>query len=567
MGTDRGTLDLATEGPAPRLVSLRGHALLADRLLNKDAAFVEDERAAFGLRGLLPPRVMSIDEQVQLELEHVRRKGDDLERYIGLAALQDRNETLFHRLLGDHLVELMPIVYTPTVGRACQEFSHILRRPRGVWLTPDDADRIPQLLRNAAAGDVRLIVVTDNERILGLGDQGAGGMGIPVGKLAIYSAAAGIHPASTLPVSLDVGTDDAGLLADPLYLGHRAHRLRGAEYERFIERFVDAVVRTFPRAIVQWEDFKGPNALEILGRFRHRLPSFNDDIQGTGATVLAGVLAASRALELPVERMRFMVVGAGAAGIGIARMLRQALDTAGGQTAKALVMVDRDGVVHRGRDLSREKAECAVDPALLPPALIAAGDRAELAEIVEAWRPHVLIGTTAVQGRFDESTIRALARVTPCPVVMALSNPISACEVLPADVMAWSDGRALIATGSPFDPVTVNGTSRMVGQGNNAFIFPGLGLGAIVAEAREVTDGMLMVAARALAEAVSSDRLRAGALYPPIDDLPALASSIAMAVVREARDAGFGRSLRDEDISDAIDAASWRPAYARYAPG
>ncbi|MGZ8562360.1 MAG: oxaloacetate-decarboxylating malate dehydrogenase, partial [Candidatus Limnocylindria bacterium] len=442
-------------------VRLRGPALLADRLLNKDAAFDDEERDAFGLRGLLPSRVLTIDEQVRLELEHVRRKADDLERYIGLAALQDRNETLFYRLLHDHLVELMPIVYTPTVGRACQEFSHILRRPRGVWLTPADADRMPQLMRNAALGEVRLIVVTDNERILGLGDQGAGGMGIPVGKLAIYSAAGGIHPASTLPVSLDVGTDNAGLLADPLYLGHRAQRMRGADYERFVERFVEAVQSTFPHAVVQWEDFKGGNALQILGRYRHRLASFNDDIQGTGATVLGGVLAASGLLALPVDQLRFMVVGAGAAGIGIGRMLHHALTEAGGRTREALVMVDREGIIHNTRVLTPEKAEFAVDPGLLPAALVAAGPQAELADVVEAWRPHVLIGTTAVQGRFDEATIRAMARVTPRPVVMALSNPTTACEVLPADVMAWSEGRAILATGSPFEPVLVNGARRL----------------------------------------------------------------------------------------------------------
>jgi malic enzyme len=425
---------------------------------------------------------------------------------------------------------------------------------------------MPQVMRNAAPADVRLIVVTDNERILGLGDQGAGGMGIPIGKLAIYSAAAGIHPASTLPVSLDVGTDNAGLLADPLYLGHRANRMRGAEYDRFVERFVEAVLSTFPRAVLQWEDFKGHIALETLGRYRHRLASFNDDIQGTGATVLGGVLAASRLLALPVDRLRFMVVGAGAAGIGIGRMLSQALTEAGGRTREALVMVDREGIIHSARVLSSEKAEFAVDPALLPAELVAAGPHAELADVVEAWRPHILIGTTAVQGRFDEATIRAMARVTPRPVVMALSNPITACEVLPTDVMAWSEGRALMATGSPFESVMVDGTRRLVGQGNNAFIFPGLGLGAIVAEAREVTDGMLLAGARTLADAVTPDRLRAGALYPPIDDLPALARTIAAAVVREARDSGFGRYLPDDEIPAAVTMASWRPEYERWTP-
>jgi malic enzyme len=556
---DRGTTErdgrASDAGP-------RGPARLADRFLNKDAAFDEAERDALGLRGLLPARVVTIEQQVQLELEHVRRKADDLERYIGLAGLQDRNETLFHRLLRDHLAELMPIVYTPTVGRACQEFSHILRRPRGVWLTPADDGRMPQLLRNAAADDVRLIVVTDNERILGLGDQGAGGMGIPIGKLAIYSAAGGVHPASTLPVSLDVGTDDPRLLNDPLYLGYPARRLRGAEYEGFVEQFVEAVLRTFPRALVQWEDFKGQNALRILARYRHRVASFNDDVQGTGATVLAGVLAASRALELPLESMRFMIVGAGAAGIGIGRMLRHAFVASGVRTPEALVMVDREGVIHDRRELTPEKAEFAVDPASLPSELLAAGPRAALADIIEAWRPHVLIGTTAVQGRFDEPTIRAMASVTPMPVIMALSNPITACEVVPADVMAWSGGRAIVATGSPFEPVVVDGVPRLVGQGNNAFIFPGLGLGAIVAEAREVTDGMLFAAARTLADAVTVDHLRAGALYPPIEYLPALARSIAVAVVGEARDSGFGRHMPDDEIGDAVDATIWEPAYA-----
>ena len=550
----------------PLVVGLCGPALLADRLLNKDTAFSEAERDAFGLRGLLPPRVLSIEQQVRLELEHVRRKSDDLERYIGLAALQDRNETLFHRLLRDNLEELMPVVYTPTVGRACQEFSHIFRRPRGLWLTPPDLDRLPRLLRDVAPSEVRLVVVTDNERILGLGDQGAGGMGIPVGKLAIYSAAAGIHPASTLPVSLDVGTDHPGLLADPLYVGHRAPRLRGASYEELVERFVEAVMAVFPRALLQWEDFKGPNALRLLARYRHRLASFNDDIQGTGATVLAGVLAASRLLDLPVGRLRFLVVGAGAAGIGIARMLGHALAAAGTAPKDAIAMIDREGLIHTGRALSVEKAEFALDPAALPAELIAAGGRVELAAAIDAWRPHVLIGTTAVEGRFDEPTIRALANVTQRPVVMALSNPITASEVTPADVFAWSEGRAVVATGSPFAPVLVGGRRRLVGQGNNAFVFPGLGLGAMVAEAREVTDGMLLAAASALAASVSADRLAAGVIYPPIAELPALARSIAGAVVREARDSGFGRFLPDDQVAVVVDAAMWDPVYVPYRP-
>jgi malic enzyme len=550
-----------------REVNLHGSALLADRLLNKDTAFTEEERDAFGLRGQLPPRVMSLAEQESLELEHIRRKSDDLERYIGLAALQDRNETLFYRLLRDNLEELMPIVYTPTVGQACQEFSHILRRPRGLWLTPADIDRLPRLLRAAADRDVRLVVVTDNERILGLGDQGAGGMGIPVGKLAIYCAAAGLHPSSTLPISLDVGTDNQRLLDDRLYLGHRAPRLREAAYDSFLEAFIEAMIEVFPRAILQWEDFKGANAHRLLARYRHRLPSFNDDIQGTGATVLAGVLAAARLIKVPISAFRFLVVGAGAAGIGIGRLLAHALGEAGVDPRSAIAMVDQQGLIHAGRQLTNEKAEFAVDPARVPAELLAAGGRVELAAVIGSWRPHVLIGTTAVGERFDEPALRTLAGVTERPVVMALSNPISVCEVTPANALAWTGGRAIVATGSPFQPVLVNGLPRPVGQGNNAFIFPGLGLGAIVAEAREVTDGMLIAAAHALAAAVSSERLAAGVVYPPISELPKLAYAIGCAVVREARDSGYGRFIADDQVEPAVAALRWDPEYPPYRPG
>ena len=553
-----------SEPAEPIVVTQRGQQLLADRLLNKDSAFTDAERDTLGLRGLLPSQVLSIEEQMRLELEHVRRKTDDLERYIGLAALQDRNETLFYRLLRDNLEEFMPIVYTPTVGRACQEFSHIFRRPRGLWLTPDDVDRMPQLLRDSVAGEVRLVVVTDNERILGLGDQGAGGMGIPIGKLAIYTAAGGLHPSSTLPISLDVGTDNQALLDDPLYVGYRAPRLRGPAYDAFIDRFVSALSAAHPRAVLQWEDFKGANALQLLARYRERLPSFNDDIQGTAATVLAGLSAATRLLGVPIGALRFLIVGAGAAGIGIGRLLAHSLAQTGTDPRAVMALVDREGLIHAGRPLSDEKAEFAIDPAMVPRAVLDAGSQVALAEVVASWRPDVLIGTTAVQGRFDEDTIRALGGIAHRPIVMALSNPITACEVTPAEVFAWTDGRAIVATGSPFDPVVVAGRTRPVGQGNNAFIFPGLGLGAVVAEARTVTDGMLVVAAEALAASVSADRLADGVLYPSIADLPRLAQRIACAVVREARDSGQGRAIPDEAVEAAVQAATWLPAYASY---
>ena len=563
-------------------VPFRGAELLESPLLNKDTGFDEGERDVFGLRGLLPPRTSSIEEQVSLELEHIRRKGDDLERYIGLAALQDRNETLFYRVVLENLEEFMPIVYTPTVGRACQTFSHIMRRPRGLWITPADIDRIPDLLRNArpdstgagsAVEEVRLIVATDNERILGLGDQGAGGMGIPVGKLALYTAGAGIYPSHTLPVSLDVGTDNEDLLADPFYIGYRRPRLRGAEYDDFIEAFVSATLDVCPRAVLQWEDFKQHNAIRILDRYRHRITSFNDDIQGTGAVVLAGILAAVRALGRPLAEQRFVFLGAGAAGIGIARTVRAAMSAqgAGGPPlTRASVTAATKGRVFAARDqLDDDKREFALGPdelAFYGMGSLNPGDRRDLDAVVAAVKPTILIGTSGVPGAFTESAIREMAAHTERPVVFPLSNPTAKTEAVPADIMAWTGGRALIATGSPFEPVTVNGESRIIGQANNVFIFPGMGLGAIVAEAREITDEMFLLTAGTLAEMVSPERLAAGALYPAVSELRDVSRQIAAKVVCQSRDCGVGRLYRDEEVFDAVDSAIWFPAYLPYRP-
>jgi len=563
-------------------VPFHGAELLERPLLNKDTGFDDGERDIFGLRGLLPPRISTIEEQVSLELEHIRRKSDDLEQYIGLAALHDRNETLFYRVLLENLEEFMPIVYTPTVGRACQTFSHIMRRPRGLWITPADIDRIPDLLRNgrpdstgagAAADDIRLIVATDNERILGLGDQGAGGMGIPVGKLALYTGGAGIFPAHTLPVSLDVGTDNEELLADPLYIGYRQRRLRGAAYDDFIEAFVSAILDVCPRAVLQWEDFKQHNAIRILDRYRHRITSFNDDIQGTGAVILAGILAATRVLGRPLGKQRFVFLGAGAAGIGIARTVRAAMIAQGvdGVTVKrAIVAADTRGLVFAARDeLDDDKREFALGPDELAHYGLGGlnpGDRRDLQAIVAAVKPTMLIGTSGVSGAFTEAAIREMAAHAERPVVFPLSNPTAKTEALPADIMAWTGGRALIATGSPFDPVVANGVSHVIGQANNVFIFPGVGLGAIVAEAREITDEMFLLAAETLAGMVSPERLAAGALYPAVSELREVSRQIAGKVVCQSRDCGVGRLYRDEEVLDAVDSAIWFPAYLPYRP-
>jgi malic enzyme len=554
----------------PAEIELRGTALLGARLFTKDLAFREDEREAFGLRGLLPDQVLTIDEQVQLEWEHVQRKDEALEQYIGLAALQDRNATLFYRLLADHLEDLMPIVYTPTVGQACQQFSHIIRRTRGIWITPADIDRIPQVLRNSPSPDVRLIVVTDNERILGLGDQGAGGMGIPIGKLALYSATSGLHPSLTLPVSLDVGTDNRQLLSDPLYLGYRARRLRGNAYQELVEAFVNGVQQVWPGCIIQWEDFKGPNALRILDHFRDRAPSFNDDVQGTAAVTLAGLYSAARTLGRSLTDLRFVLTGAGAAGIGIARLLHRALAEEGVSREQAdsmIVALDSKGLVHAGRtDLDEFKREVAVPEEMVHRLglTLEGDDHRRLTEVIRALRPDVLIGTTARSGSFDEAVIRAMTEGVQRPVIFAMSNPSSQVEALPPDILAWSEGRAIIATGSPFAPVTCEGQVRTIGQANNVFIFPGMGLASVVAEVRTITESMFLVAARALASQVSDDRLAVGALYPPVEALAEISRAVALAVAQEAVSSGVAGISPRTDLAAAIDEAMWQPDYVPY---
>jgi malic enzyme len=557
---------------APRgslTVRHRGPELIGQPRFNKGTAFTDEERDALSLRGLLPARVTTIEEQVALELEHVRRKTDDLERFIGLAALQDRNETLFYRVLTENLEEFLPIVYTPTVGRACQEFSHIFRRPRGVWITPEDVGRMDEILGTAAADDVRLIVVTDNERILGLGDQGAGGMAIPVGKLALYTAAAGIYPSWTLPVSLDVGTDRAELLNDPLYLGFRAPRLRGAAYDEVVEAFVESVRRVFPAAVVQWEDFKQHIALRILHRYRNRLPSFNDDVQGTGGVVLGGLLAARREAGLAGDR--FLFLGAGAAATGIAGLLRRHLGAdalvsrADGPT---IALMDSGGLVHLDRtELAEDKRPFAVDQGWFIEAGLSPQELTDPVAVARALRPSVLIGTTGSRGAFSEALVRVVARHARIPIILPLSNPGDRAEAQPRDILEWTDGRALVATGGPSGDVEVRGARRTIGQANNVFVFPGVGLAAIVAQAREVTDDAFLVAARELATLVSAERVASGAIYPPVGDLRRIARTIAVAVVRHLRDSGYGRQYRDEEIEPVVDGAMWWPEYRPLVPG
>ena len=549
-------------------VSLRGQALLSHPMYNKGSSFSEAERRALGLEGLLPPLVSSEDVQCQRAYGNIARKTDPLEQYIGLASLQDRNETLFYRVMLDHLVEFAPIVYTPTVGRACQQYSQIFRRGRGMWITPAHRGSIAEVLANAPWQDVRLIVVTDNERILGLGDQGAGGMGIPIGKLVLYSVAAGIHPSRCLPISLDVGTDNKELLADPLYLGWRERRLRGPEYHALVEEFVQAVKTRFPKALLQWEDFKKQNAFELLDRYRERILSFNDDIQGTAAVALAGVVAATRLSGVPMRDQRVVILGAGAAGIGIARQLRDALGRAGLAGAElkgAIALLDSSGLLVEGRaDPEAYKLEFAWPRELAAKLPIDPSQYGDLAKVVDALKPTVLLGTSGQPGVFDENVVTTMARHTARPVIFPFSNPTSQSEAKPVDLVRWTDGRAIVATGSPFDPVEHGGRKIKIGQGNNVYIFPGVGLGTLAAGARRVTDSMFTVASEVLASMVEEADLQSGSLFPSLGKLREVSRRIGIAVAREAGAQGVADPLDEKQATERIDRWIWYPRYPRY---
>ncbi|MCP4250236.1 MAG: NAD-dependent malic enzyme [bacterium] len=547
----------------------RGVWILKNPATNKGLAFTKQERAMFGLEGLLPAHVTTIEDQVKLEIEHLRAKPDDLEKYIGLASLQDRNEVLFYRVLVEHVAEFMPVVYTPTVGKACQQYSHIFRTARGIWLTPDNVDRIPEVLGNAPYRDIRLIVATDNERILGLGDQGAGGMGIPIGKLALYVAGAGIHPSHVLPISLDVGTDNAGLLDDPLYLGYRHRRLRGREYDDFIEAFVQGVQQVFPRAVLQWEDFHKDRAFTVLERYRRRLPCFNDDIQGTAAVTAAAVLAGLRITGQPLSEQRIVYLGAGAACTGIARLLATLMKAQGASddaVREAHLMFDSKGLIREGRNIREaHKREFAVTDAAAARYGIDSDDPSP-EQVVAKVKPTVLVGATASPGTFTKSLIEQMAANVDRPIILPLSNPTHKAECSAAEAIAWTDGRALVATGSPFADVEHQGRRHVIGQANNVFIFPGVGLGAIISEVQQITREMFAAAAETLAESVSEDRLACGALLPHQDDLRAVSAKIAVAVVRYASRNNLGRHIPDFEVDQVVAESMWYPDYVAVSP-
>ena len=513
---------------------LRGWDLYREPLLNKGSAFTPAERWALGLDAILPGSAKTIEDQARRIYGILKSRSEPIDQYVELVELQNRNEHLFYRVLRDHLVELLPILYTPTVGLAAQRYSEIFRRSRGIWINPGHRGRILEVLRGAARHDVRLIVATDNESILGIGDQGAGGVAISIGKLSLYCAAAGLHPALTLPISLDFGTENPLLLESPDYLGWRQRRLRGDDYFGLLDEFVAAVKVVFPNVLLQWEDLRNETALTVLDRYSGSLPSFNDDIEGTGAVTAAGVIGASRISGVPLRDQRFVVFGAGAAGLGIARQLRGLLVEEGvpaDEIARRIATLDSRGlIIEGGPTASGYKQELALRRGDAEALGLKGG--AQLPEVVERFQPHVLIGTSGVAGAFDEQVVAGMLRAHARPMILPLSNPTSLAEGRPADIIRWSDGRALVATGSPFEPVQHNGRTHVIGQANNVFMFPGLGLGALAARSPRVTAAMLRAAVRALAESVTPEELADGRIYPAIERLPAVARTVAQAVAQ-----------------------------------
>ena len=548
-------------------VSITGRALLDDPVLNKGSAFPEDERREFGLLGLLPPHVSTVDEQLARTYENYGRKSNDIERYIFLLSLQDRNETLFYRLVQEHIAEMVPVIYTPVVGAACEQFSHIYRKPRGIYISYPDRDHIADILRNAPNRSVQAIVVTDGERILGLGDLGIGGMGIPVGKLSLYSVCAGIDPGKTLPILLDAGTDNESLLSDPLYLGWRHRRVRGQDYDDFIEAFVQSVILVFPNALLQWEDFAKNNALRLLEHYQDRLCTFNDDIQGTGAVTLAGLLAATAVAGSSIGQQRILVVGAGSAATGICDQL-VAMETEGisqDDARRNISLMDTEGLVHSGRSqLSGFKQKYAQPLESISSWHTAGAEAGGLLEAVRNIRPTVLVGTSAQPGVFTRQVVETMAAQVERPIIFPLSNPTSKSEAVPSDLIAWTGGRALIATGSPFDPVRYGDRVIDIGQCNNVFIFPGVALGVIASGARRVTNGMFVAAARALGQLSPALHDPSASLYPTLGSVRELSQTVAFAVGSEAQRIGLTQPTSTEELERRIEESMWSPRYLRY---
>ncbi len=548
-------------------VTRSGPDLLRYPLYNKGTSFTAEERQRLGIEGALPSRHNDIETQAERIYQSIFFNQDPIGRSIGLAALQDRNETLYYKVLSKHLGATMPIVYTPTVGKASQYYSRVYRRARGIFITPDHKGRIETVLRSSAPfSGVKLMVVTDNEAILGIGDQGAGGMAISIGKLALYCVGAGIHPARTLPVSLDVGTNNQELLDDPLYLGWRQKRIKGDEYLELVDEFVAAASKVFPGVVIQWEDFKKDNALMILDRFRGALPSFNDDIQGTGAVASACIQAGCRIAATNFVDSRIVIYGAGAAGLGIMRQLREQLSSAGlsgDALTRAIMVMDSRGILSDDREsLDDYKQEMAWPEAMAAELQLDDVGRKDLRQVVSAFKATALVGASGQGGSFTEDIVRAMLEHCAAPIILPMSNPTSISEAVPEDLMQWTDGKALVATGSPFDAVETSDGPRRIGQANNVFVFPGIGLGAIITEASEITDGMIGAAATALAKSLSATDIAEQSLTPDISRLWEVCGDVALAVAQQAIEDGVALQTDGSLLQERLNEYRWRPAYA-----
>ncbi|WP_299460619.1 NAD-dependent malic enzyme [uncultured Gimesia sp.] len=545
-------------------IEKRGALLIEDPLLNKGTAFTQEERIKHGLLGLLPPHVDTLEEQVARSYEAFCDFHTDIDKHIFLRQLQDENETLFYRLLLEHITEMMPIVYTPVVGLACERFSHIYRRPRGIFISYPERESMDAIFENIER-DIDVIVVTDGERILGLGDQGAGGMGIPIGKLSLYTLCGGVAPAKTLPIVLDLGTNNQERLDDPRYIGWRENRIKGAEYDAFIEQFVDAVKKRFPHVLLQWEDFASVDAERIIEKYRDDLCTFNDDIQGTAAVTTGTILAAIAAAGGKLENQRIVMLGAGSAGVGICLQLKQAMLQTGMSEPEArshFYVIDFDGLLHTGRtDLDKLHLQLAQLPENLKGWDCDVSGAISFADVVRNSKPGVLIGATGQAGAFSEAIIREMAKHVERPVIFPLSNPTSRAEATPTDLLKWTNGNAVIATGSPFDPVEYNGVTHTIAQCNNSYIFPAMGLGILASRARRVTDSMFMAAAAALKETSPALQDPTASLLPSLTIIREVGQKIARAVVAAAIEAGVADSITQEEIDERIEETMWKPEY------
>lgn len=556
-----------SEQNTPLYIHYAGPALLETPLLNKGSAFSREERAAFNLTGLLPPRYETIEEQAARAYMQYSSFEEPINKHIYLRVVQDNNETLFHRLLQNHLEEMLPIIYTPTVGDACERFSDIYRSARGLFISYSDRDQLDDVLRSATKKKVKVIVVTDGERVLGLGDQGIGGMGISIGKLSLYTACGGISPAYTLPVCLDVGTNNEKLLNDPYYMGNRHRRITGDEYYEFVDKFIKAVKRRWPEAMVQFEDFAQPNAMPLLKRYRDQICCFNDDIQGTAAVTVGTLLAACRSKGQKLSSQKVVFVGAGSAGCGIAEQVISQMVSEGLTDAQArsqVYMVDRFGLLTEGMSDLRDFQQALVQQKHAIADWSFSGDYASLRDVMNCAKPDILIGVSGVAGLFTEAVVKAMKKHCELPIIMPLSNPIKQIEARPEKIIEWTDGQVIIATGSPFKPIEYQGKFYPVAQCNNSYIFPGIGLGVLAVKAKRISDEMLRTASETLAAASPLANTGEGGLLPPLTQLAELSKKIAFEVAKVAMQQGHALELDDESLQKKIDANFWKPEYRQY---